>query len=100
MKYSAKNKLYTFLIATNRGNNYTTVLPLKNKKFDTLFSAIETLQKNKHFSHIKTILSDKESGFRSKRMQKKILDELNINLLTTSHQPRSEQSLKESCKNK
>ena len=48
-----------FLLAVCRQNNYTTVIPLKNKTFDSLYEALTILIKNKHFAHITTILSDK-----------------------------------------
>ena len=65
-KYSQKtNQFYVFLIAVIRQNGYVHVIPLSNKKFDTLFAALEKLKKTKEFSHINTLLSDQESAFHS-----------------------------------
>ena len=65
MNFSKKKtkSLYPFLLAVNRGNNYVKVIPLKNKKFDSLFEALSELKKDINFSHIQTVLSDKESAF-------------------------------------
>ena len=40
-----------------------------------------------------TLFQFKESGFRSQRMKNKVYRELNVKLLTNSHQPRSEKMI-------
>ena len=66
MRFSTKaNRLYVFLLAHIRSNNRVKVIPLKNKSFDCLYTALETLTQDPQFAHIRTILSDQESGFRS-----------------------------------
>ena len=64
MKYAKKpNQLYPFLLAVTRATNRIQVIALKNKSFDSLYNALTLLKDDLHFSHIKVILSDKESGF-------------------------------------
>lgn len=53
------------MIAVCRFNNRTKVIPLRNKSFESLFSALQILKSDQHFAHIKTILSDKESALKS-----------------------------------
>lgn len=66
MKYAKKpNQLYMFLLAVTRATNYVKVIPVKNKTFDCLYNALTLLKADKHFSHIRVILSDRESSFAS-----------------------------------
>ena len=60
------------MLATIRENNFTAVIPLKNKQFDSLFTALEKLKNIKEFSHINTLLSDKETAFNSGKKLTKI----------------------------
>ena len=74
MKFAKKpNQLYVFMLAVTRATNRVKVIPLKNKLFETLYSALTLLKKDPHFAHVRTILSDKESALLSGTTLKKIL---------------------------
>ena len=62
-----------FLVAVIRQNGFSNIIPLANKKFDTLFAALTKLKNTKEFSHINTILSDQESGFHSGKKKSEII---------------------------
>ncbi len=86
-----KNKKYgQFFCAINTYTNRVFALPIRNTKATTLIEAVGAMKKEKEFKILKLLLFDGESGLRSKKVQKIILEKYNLKIHAEANYKRNQ----------